>query len=333
MRPNSDKNRQLIRQYPFIAKILEIAFERSGSNDRSAPRVDDLNVRVEKADGDLMYRQANNIGLGDHSFLFTTEPKRKGQVGRRVECILAVNKNGDVLDILYWPRNDEERRGKKEIYASAIFWATRYLEGGWYSDPYWDMVDNLVWVTVEAWHDDARNDDLPEGRFGELRSRVLDLTIFTKPECGFRELETKSCFEKNLRLSSRRVLAGHLAGNVDIIRMSGMLDEMCLQFGEEVFFAGMKDVLDQGPSRGASGQFGSAKVLAAELCGYDRVMIEDAVSSVTFQRRPDSDGLYVLGMDGTLPQLRSLVRGVIRGWQNDPVARASFRPDGNVRVL
>lgn len=333
MRPNSDKNRQLISQYPFISKILEIAFERAGSKDGFAPRVDDLDVRVEKADGDLMYRQARNTGLGDSSFIFSTEPKRKGQVGRRVECLLAVGENGQVLDILYWPRNDEDRRGKKEIYAKAIFWATRNLESGWCSDPRWEMVDSLVWVTVEAWHVDTRNDKVPEGRFGALRSRSLDLTIFTKPECGFEKLDTDSCFDKNLRLSSRCVLTAYLAGNADIIRISGMLDEMCLQFGEEVFFAGMKDVLDKGPARGASGQFGSAKVLAAELCGYDRVMLEDSVSSVTFQRRPDSEGLYVLGMDGTLPQLRSLVRGVIRGWQHDPAARMSFKSDGKVRVL
>jgi hypothetical protein len=112
-----------------------------------------------------------------------------------------------------------------------------------------------------------------------------------------------------------------------------MLYEMCITFQDEVYFNGMKAILDGSKYRGASGQFGSVKVLAAEMCGYDRVMLEDAVSYVTFQLRPDSEHMYVLGQQGTLPQIRNLVRTVVRMWNRRPELREAFKPDENVSVM
>lgn len=333
MRPDSDKIKKLTKQHPVIAEILTIDFEARGNVDGSLTRVDDIDVRVERADGNLMFRQARNSGLGDSSFLFTTDGKQKDHLGRRFECMLAVNTKGTIIDVLRWPRNDEEQRGKPELYASAIGWYVRDLNRGLMSDPYWDMIESLVWVRVTTWHEDTRKDDGPESRFGELRSRELDVTIYTEPDGGFEKLEKDACFEKNLRLTTRTMTNGVIRGNTEIIRLGGMLDEMCRQFAEDVFFNGMKEVLDGGKVRGASGQFGSTKVLAGELCGYDRVMLEDPVCFVTFQRRPDSDWMYVLGMDGTLPQLRAMIRSMIRAWQNDPTARESFKPDRKISVV
>ncbi len=115
--------------------------------------------------------------------------------------------------------------------------------------------------------------------------------------------------------------------------MGGMLYEMCITFQDEVYFDGMKAVLDDGEFRGASGQFGSVKVLCAEMCGYDRVMLEDANSYVTFQLRPGSKHMYVLGQQGTLPQIRNLVRTVVRMWREKPELRAAFKSDKKVSVI
>jgi hypothetical protein len=121
--------------------------------------------------------------------------------------------------------------------------------------------------------------------------------------------------------------------NRDVTIIGGRLDELCRLFQEDVYFNGMKDILDQGNNRGASGQFGSVKVLCAEMCGYDRVMLEDAMSWMSFQLRPEAKMMYVLGMNGTLPQLRNLVKNVIKMWNEKPECRASFVPDKNVSVL
>lgn len=93
------------------------------------------------------------------------------------------------------------------------------------------------------------------------------------------------------------MLRGALDKDHDIVSIGGMLYEMCVTFQEEMYFNGMKDVLDNGEFRGASGQFGAVKVLCAEMCGYDRVMLEDNSSYVTFQDQSictcsDSKGLF-----------------------------------------
>jgi hypothetical protein len=95
----------------------------------------------------------------------------------------------------------------------------------------------------------------------------------------------------------------------------------------------MKALLDAGQFRGASGQFGPIKVLAAEMCGYDRVMLEDAVSWISLQLRPDCHHMYVLGQQGTLPQIRNLVRTVVRVWNQQPESQKGFKPDKNVSVM
>lgn len=43
--------------------------------------------------------------------------------------------------------------------------------------------------------------------------------------------------------------------------------------------------------------------------------------------------MYVLGQQGTLPQIRNLVRTVVRMWREKPEQRAAFKPDKKVSVM
>ncbi len=80
MHPDSDKNKKLMRQFPFLSELLRLPLEPFG---QPGVRIDDLDIRVERADGDLLYRQASNIGLGDYGFSFTDTGPRRGLVARR----------------------------------------------------------------------------------------------------------------------------------------------------------------------------------------------------------------------------------------------------------
>lgn len=335
MNPGSKKNRELIRQYPFIMTgILSSQLEPLGS---CGTDVDDLTIRAEKADGDLMFRRANNIGLqGDESCVFSLKNGGVDAVGRRGEYILAVDHDGEVIGCLSWPRNEHERRMLgKEGYARMVFWSddvTPSFRVAMGRKPNFDEVKHLVWVTVETWHVDLHTDNFSD-RFGNILKRSVSITIYNEPDEGFEKLyETANVFD-NLSLDSRLLMRGVGDNNHDIIAMSGMLGEMCVTFQDEVFFNGMKDVLDNGEWRGASGRFDSVKVLCAEMCGYDRVMLEDPRCWVSFQLRPDAKTMYVLGMSGTIPQVRTLVRTVVRMWRENPEARAAFKPDKEVSVL
>lgn len=334
MNLNSSKNRGLIKQYPFVSDILSTQMEPHDGN--GGTNVNDLTIRVEKADGDLMFRRADNVGLGDSSCIFQFKGNRGDQVMRRGEYLFAIDGKGKIVNRVNWPRNDQERRTTNEVYGWSALWAGRstFHNGEpCYTDPIWANVKHLVWVTVEAWYVDTKNDEVSGGRFGEFKDRTIRITIYGAPDQGFEKLQEESSVYSNLSLDSRLMTRGVLDKDYDIVSMGGMLYEMCITFQDEVYFNGMKEVLDGGKYRGASGQFGTVKVLCAEMCGYDRVMLEDSASYVTFQLRPDSKHMYVLGQHGTLPQIRNLVRTVVRMWREKPELRAAFKPDKNVSVM
>ncbi len=346
MKPNAEKNQKLIKRYPFVADILKrrmlpdgpVSGEQSSYADkmRLATQVDDLAICVEKADGDLMFRRAANIGLDDYSCAFQLGGKRDGQVMRRGEYLFAIDGEGKIVNRVDWPKNEEERRATGEIYGWSALWAGQgtFPNGErCYKDPIWDRVKYLVWVTIEAWHTDAGDYDAPGGRFGEFRDRLVHITIYGEPEQGFEKLQEESSMFTNLSLDSQVMMRGVIEKNTDIIRMGGMLQEMCTTFQDEVYFNGMKDVLDGSKCRGASGQFGTVKVLCAEMCGCDRIMLEDSMSYVTFQLGSESKQMYVLGEQGTLPRIRNLVRTVVRMWREKPELRAEFKPDREVSIL
>jgi hypothetical protein len=167
--------------------------------------------------------------------------------------------------------------------------------GNLYTNALYKETKYMVWVTVEAWHVDTKSDKAPGARFGEFRDRAIHVTIYSAPDEGFATLQQDASPYSNLFLDSRVMTRGVLNKNRDIVSIGGMLYEMCITFQDEVYFNGMKEVLDNGKHRGASGQFGSVKVLCAEMCGYDRVMLEDRTSYVTFQLRPGSKPRRSLG--------------------------------------
>lgn len=334
MNPKAPKNRDLMSQYPFVLDILLEDMEPYGGLE--GIQVDDLTIRVEKADGNLMFRRANNTGLGESSFNFQIKGNRKDQVMRRGEYLFAVDGTGKIVHRVNWPKNEEERGTQGEIYGWSALWVGRStLPSGepCYANPIHAIVKYLVWVTVETWHTDTKNEDAPEGRFGEFRDRSAHVTIYGEPDEGFEKLQEESSVYANLSLDARVMMHGIFKKDHDIVSMGGMLYEMCITFQDEVYFNGMKDILDGNKNRGASGQFGGVKVLCFEMCGCVRIMLEDPASFVTFQIHTESKHMYVLGQQGTIPQIRNLVKTVVRTWNQKPELRAALKPDKNVSVV
>jgi hypothetical protein len=324
MKPSARKNMKLMKQYPFVKNIMAMTLEPLALTAHYW-QVDDLTIRVQKADGELLYRTGNNTGLGDSRCLFRTNGLR--QAGKCGEYLFAMDSGGGIINRVCWPRNTEEKRGQSPVYGFFALWGTR--KNGMLSNPLWDKVEYLVWVSVYTWHDHSGDFDDP---WGEFRNRTMSITIYSKPKCGFQELHEKANIYDHLYLTSQQLVEGAIRQNFDLITINGRLEELCTQFQDEVFFDGMKTVLYKGLVRGASGTFGSLKVLAAEMCGYDRVMLEDSSSWVSFQLRPGSERMCVLGCGGTLPQLRRLIRAAIEFWRN-PENRTEFKADKEVSVL
>lgn len=327
MRVNAKKNAELLKQYPFLAHLVGLPFEPLAGSDLNPTKIDDLVVTFEKADGDLLYRKADNLGLIDTGCMLAFKGRHKGMAGKRGEYLFALNEDGVVLKRLDWPKGRDEERSKKPPYAYAVLWGVE--EGESLSQPHYQHTRYLAWVTVETWHEHTRNSSQP---FGQLQSREMRITVYGEPSQGFRKLQDEANLYDNLYLDSHTLMTAALDRNYDINVMSGHLGELCNFFQRKVYFAGMKDIVDAGPFRGASGQFGSTKVLAAEMCGYDRVMLENNVCWVSFQLRPDSKSMYVLGCGGTLPQLRELVHSAIEEWEK-PDSSRQFSSSKSVSVM
>lgn len=338
MKPTADKNRKLISQYPFLEKVIGWP----GVPHAPRPdhkRVDDLTIKVERADANLMYRQADNLGLeegssGASTWSMPMEGPRNGQAGRRGEYLLAINAEGMIVNRLSWPRSRHEG-AKKPVYGWQVLWTdTTTLTNGetGYTNPIWKETKYLVWVTVKTWHKFIKGfDDTP---FGDFIDRTMDVTIYTAPEQGFQALQEEANVYDNLRLSNDVIMKGSMRNDHDILTINGMLSELCFQFKTDVYDNGMRDVADSHPQYriAGSGNFGPVKVLVGEMCGYERIMLEDDFSYITFQIRPGSTNAYVLGMQGRLPQLRHLVRTVIHDWNHREGARQAFSYDQEVSV-
>ena len=329
MKPTELKNVKLTKKYPFTKEILEIPLEPLDPT-VTRQRVDDLTIRVEKADGDLLYRVAENTGLGELSFFYVLKGKHKGLIEKRGEYIFAVDSHGNIINRISWPRNMEEDRGKEALYTKAILFACHSgsLLSGWLGD----KIEYLVWITVETWHVRRADQELSERMFGELRERSVEMTIYKKPDCGFAELMEKSNVYENLYLTSTKIMTGQMRNDHNIIIISGMLAELCKLFQDEVYCKGMKEILDNGKFRGASGILGPVKVLCAEMCGYDRAQLEDAESWISFQLRPGAKNMHVLGVGGKLPQIRNLIRTAVNVWTNNPKSREAFKSDKKVSI-
>lgn len=332
MKPTSAKNIELIRQYPFLAEILdELKLDPFDVLDDT--RLDRLTIKVEKADGDLMWRTGKNIGLdGDNGFLFTMGGKNKNKVGKQGEHLFLASNKKALVRGLSWPRNDIEKREVPFQPASSILWRDRGPKG-MLSRPFEEEYSHyLVWLTVRCWYEDMHNNDFTGARFGQLIEREMTITIYPKPEEGFLDLDRKSWIGDHLLLDSTTLMRALSEKNETILNLYGRLDELAQLFQDEVYFNGMKEMFDKGKHRGSSGVFGTTKVLVAELCGYDRMMLENGNCWISFQLRPEASTMYVLGMGGTLPQLRVLIKTVVKLWQQ-PENRDLFKSDSNVSVM
>jgi uncharacterized membrane protein YgcG len=224
MKVNSRKNRKLIKQFPFIVNILKLSMLPNGTNfrlEKGPECVDGLTIRVQKADGDLLFRQAQNTGLGDYSMIFSMEDNRKDQVMRMGEYIFAIDDRNAIINRLDWPLNDQQATRRYPVYAKNVFWAKTSPGGNILSDPIWNKVAYLVWVTVEAWHKDTKVDGEPESRFGECLERNIRITVYGKPDCGFEELYEKSSIWSNLRLNQRVTTRSIIDKDVDLLQILG----------------------------------------------------------------------------------------------------------------
>ena len=323
MNPNAPKNLALMEQYPFIPSILTIWLEPKSVDNG----LNDLTIKVERADGDLLYRQADNTGIGDKSFLIG-EKERDEQVGKVGDYLFAIDHANAILKQVKWPRSRDEARKAKPVYASDALWGQVDSHGGRSSSMH-DRVKFLVWISIQTWHKCTGDMQNP---FGELLSRSATITIYQEPKQGFMELQKEANVFDNLSIHNGVIERGYQDGNQEILTIYGQLTELCRFFQDYVYFNGMSEILKSGKHRGASGEFDSLSILAFEMAGCERVTLKNNTCWITVQLRSGSNSMYMHACGGTLPRIRALIRSAVDVWK-DPANQAKFKTDPDVSIF
>lgn len=323
MKINSRKNLKLIKQYPFVSDILSTEMEphgelREGIQTTSGFKtmVDDLTIRVEKADGDLMMRYGCNIGFNDGTFAL-----QRGKAMRYGEYVFAIDKHNQIINRLNFPLTTKERReATKRIYAKQVLWESKDFNvnntSNTHSNCLWNKTKYIIWVTVKTCHDHTKDERRP---FGAFQNRSINITIYSEPDQGFEKIYRESNVWLNLYLCDWIEIP--FAEDKDIIIISGMLQELCNTFQEEVYFNGMRDRIKSEIISNPFDKFNTVEVFSNESCGVEQIRLADNNSYITFNLSSRAKQLYVAGQEGTLPQIRNLVRTVVRSWNNNPESR------------
>ncbi len=206
MKPLADKNQKLIARYPFLTEVMQQPLHPVAPTE-GLLQIDDLSIQVEKADAFLMYRQAINTGLEEDrrwsSWIAALEGPRDGQAGCRGEYLLAIDHEGKIINQLKWPRSRFEDDAKQPVYGWHVFWTktTKGADGSTcYTDPVWDQVKYLVWVTVHTWYTFVK--DFKDKPFGDFIERTMQVTIYTAPKQGFESLEEEANVYEHLHQNS-----------------------------------------------------------------------------------------------------------------------------------
>ncbi len=275
--------------------------------------VDDLKIKVEKADGELMFRLAHNVGMGDN-VQFVGMGARQGQAGRQAEYIYAIGQNDEILSMLDWVGQD------RLVFGKDVFWSVQTARG--WKNPVSHLTSYLVWVTVNTWHDYEDEDK-------KVIDRTMEITVYGPPKCGFEKLDSESRFDDHFWLSTRTLTAGLLHQNHDAIAIQGRLAELAQLFYDSVYTQGMEDTLEKAEWKGCSGQFDDIQVQAVYSMRRVGVCLTDANATIELHTLDGSKDMYMGSYNGTLPQIRHLVMAAVKAWETEEV-KASFGRDEEV---
>lgn len=322
MKPDSSKNKKLRKQYPFLEWVLGMGLVPQ-AGDRVG-QIDGLTIKVKKADGNLLYQETQDRGcLGNKTITDSTSESRKGQVIKQGEHLLAFSEDGKPLNTL--AHNENANPGDLPIYAEQIFW--KWIDGERRSEPIFNDLGFLVWVTVVAYYKDTGDTNDP---YGEFVDRTLEVTIYKKPKEGFSRLYENSRLEKHLLLSNKVFMRDAVRPKRQLETMTARLQELSDIFYESVYLQGMQEILEEVNFRGCSGEFGGVSVRAVWGLGRVGVELSNSEVDIEFNIIDDTEVMYMNSVYGRLPAIRKLVMNVVQAW-SDEEARKAFGPDKSVK--
>lgn len=326
MQPQSpEKIAQLATQFPYIGKLLD---ERSVNKANKA----EINVTVKRADHDFLFMLGVQYDGANGSMIHTGKSPLKGT---KRDFLYFIGHDGDLVwKWEYDVRRDDEAHLVVEIIGNVSR-----------SQDFMAKVAYCIWVEAYNWFTPPTKGQVQDGiYFGRYRSTDLRIVVYQEPELGWEQLMASANLHQNVTLSTSMLLRGsqqEYNKRVDryrgFISVSNNLQVLATAFQEEVYFKGLKEIIDQTEMRGMSGQFVDVKVLIYVLAGRIMFTLSDGTndfSIVGAEDETDSTMGYS-GINATYPAARNMVRTVIEYWAKTPPDSRNrlFVDDEDVHLL
>lgn len=316
---NLSKLQQLLCEFPFIESIMNAHYI---PDDSSSLKSGTMDVRVERADGNLMCRSGYGAGVRDGFFLVHVRGRHANQVSQKAEYLFAVGRDNAIINSLMWfncplanEATEPPRCGRDIFIVDEI----KDGEGRFISaETCYSQAKFLVWVTVEAFYASVSGSDHKESRFGEFLGRDVTITIYKEPEGGFEQLCHQSMDQQFMRLNEYMLKNDRPRRDYVLAKLVGRLEELVQQFEGDVLNCGLLrtalgDVVMANQFRGISLVAGRGEV--ALSCPESHLVL-----SVVEGRSPQ-----VIRLGGTITQIRHLVKTATAAWNSVEGIQLGFR--------
>lgn len=320
----NQKNGKLIAQYPFLQHVLDGLGTKWLHFD--VDKVSRLNISVERADNDLMFRYGRCFGLsnGPNTQYKTVDGgRRNGLLMRQHEYLVSVKNDLTCKHHYLW--SDYFVPDKfLHFVQDCMFNDIRFFENGEkrFGDSIANKIQNLIWVRCQVFHKPSGDEMLP---YGDLVEIDVCITVYNKPkDYSFAKLCTDSNIFEHLITDEKILQTGVGVGNPTFSMMQGMLMEMCQNLVDNVWNSGFKEMFLR-DATGLRSRFKELKwdniiVECRRFLGDITITIKDtSENEIVLMSRPDINGDYtsffVHKYHGKLPSIRKMVYAVIKRYK------------------
>ncbi len=283
-----------IKQFPFLEDLPNIYWLPPGGATAAdgptshPPRVDDVRVRIAKADATLMWRQVYHTGEGQ--WVGAILEDERGLDAKQGEYPIAVS--GGRLD--------------NYIHASELFVRQLFEEE---SDR---PPTHLVWLTILAWYKRQSTADFRAGKPRELVKRDFEVTIYKAPPEGWTVLCKKAQLADTL-LRTDQIIRGIARRYPDFLAVYDSLNQLAQLFEREVWLTGLRARLRTAKGGCLEEEYGSVRLLAVRARGLIQVVLTRPSAYVSFAANSSRPKFGFQSIGGSLPQAERLVRAVMTG--------------------
>lgn len=326
------KQREQIDEFPFLRSILDDPLEPISVGEDHDVVINSLKITLERPDPYLMLRQGRSIGVGNDKYEKERSGKFAGKIVRQGEYLYAISDENMVIDCFDWAEVGASVVTGKPTYAKDIL-RTIKPRGKFLTQSINPMITRLVWVRVKTWHDSivCKEDGWPN--YSRPLHRSVIISVYSQTDVGFDSIEARANLHNHWKITDEVIHNAILQRGIAETMIYGNIMEMCTQFVNRVYLAGLRDLAYPKDAHHANGRgsFDYVKVCVSEQGNIEHITLVSHSSFLSFQvRKTDILDSVVLPdlreFSGYLPEFRNMILTVTDIWRNEGAHNFSHIP-------